>query len=452
MERLMKLYMKEVVTRHGVPVSIISDRDGRFTSLFWLLFIRDGWLDKVIVKSFNLELEVVRFGKRGKLNPRVFVLTKVSTSPRVSSYLVKAYQIYLCCCKDWKLLFFDVAASFDSAVHRVHAVSFDAAVASTVSAACIVAAGSIVAAGFMMLLLTLLLLLLNPLASNTPETSYSVATQFEGVTLCELLRRNMDIFGWKPEDMTGVPRHLAKHHLNVPEGCLPVRQKKRSQAPERNKGIQDKVAKLVDVGIMKEVHYHSWLSNPIMVKKHDDNWRMCVDFKDLNKACPKDGYPLPEIDWKVESLCEYPFKCFLDAYKGYHLIKMAKEDEEKMAFITSQGIFCYSKMPFGLKNAGATYQRFVDKAFQKQIGRNLEVYVDDLLIKSRTEQEIMWGIKETFRTLREINMKLNPKKCTFGVEEGMFLGYIVDTKGIKVFPDKVEAVLCNTPKLGHSGI
>ncbi|GJV34730.1 reverse transcriptase domain-containing protein [Tanacetum coccineum] len=110
---------------------------------------------------------------------------------------------------------------------------------------------------------------------------------------------------------------------------------------------------------------------------------------------------------------------------------MAKEDEEKTSFITSQGIFHYSKMPFGLKYAKATYQRLVDKAFQKQIGRNLEVYVDNLVIKSRTEHEILRDIKETFKTLREINMKLNPKKCTFGIEEGMFLGYKVNTKGIK---------------------
>ncbi|GJV08897.1 reverse transcriptase domain-containing protein [Tanacetum coccineum] len=178
-----------------------------------------------------------------------------------------------------------------------------------------------------------------------------------------------------------------------------------------------------------------------MVKKHDGSWRMCVDFKDLNKACPQDGYPLPEIDWKVESLCGYPFKCFLDAYKGYHQIKMAEEDEEKTAFITSQGIFCYTKMPFGLKNAGATYQRLVDRAFQKQIGRNLEVYVDDLVIKSHTEEEIIRDIEETFKTLRQINMKLNPKKCTFGMQEGMFLGYKVNAEGLKVCPDKADAVL-----------
>ncbi|GJV82725.1 reverse transcriptase domain-containing protein [Tanacetum coccineum] len=115
---------------------------------------------------------------------------------------------------------------------------------------------------------------------------------------------------------------------------------------------------------------------------------------------------------------------------------MSKEDKEKTAFITSQGIFCYTKMPFGLRNAGETYQRLVDKAFHKQIGRNLEVYVDDLVIKSRMEDEIIRDIEETFKTLREINMKLNPKKCTFRVEEGMFLGYKVNAKGLKVCPDK----------------
>nr|GFA29815.1 reverse transcriptase domain-containing protein [Tanacetum cinerariifolium] len=168
---------------------------------------------------------------------------------------------------------------------------------------------------------------------------------------------------------------------------------------------------------------------------------MCVDFKDLNKACPKDGYSLPEIDWKVESLCGYPYKCFLDAYKGYHQIKMVEEDKEKTAFITSQGIFCYSKMPFGLKNARAAYQRLVDKAFQKQIGRNMEVYEDDLVIKSRTGKEVIRDTKETFKTLRKINMKSNPKKCAFGMRECTFLGYKVDVDGLRVSPDKVKVVI-----------
>ncbi|GJS18708.1 hypothetical protein Tco_0413180 [Tanacetum coccineum] len=117
-----------------------------------------------------------------------------------------------------------------------------------------------------------------------------------------LLQQNLDVFALKPVDMTGVLRHITEYRLNVWKGCSPVRQKKRGQAADRNQAIQEEVEKLVEAGIIKEVHYHDWLSNPVMVKKHDNSWRMCVDFKDLNKACPKDDYPLLEIDWKVEPL------------------------------------------------------------------------------------------------------------------------------------------------------
>ncbi|GKC42070.1 reverse transcriptase domain-containing protein [Tanacetum coccineum] len=274
------------------------------------------------------------------------------------------------------------------------------------------------------------------------EISIGGALSAKGRTeLCTLLKGNLDIFAWQPSDMTGVPRSIAEHKLNIREGYPPIRQKKRGQDPERAKAIQAEVQKLVEARIMREVYYHDWLSNPVMVKKHDGSWRMCVDFTDLNKACPQDCYPLPEIDWKVESLCGYPFKCFLDAYKGYHQIQMAEADEEKTAFHTPQGVYCYTKMPFGLKNAGATYQRLVDKAFDKQVGQNLEAYVDDLVIKSHTEAEIFRDIEETFRTLRKINMKLNPKKCTFEAVEGMFLGYVVGPEGIKPCPEKIDAVL-----------
>ncbi|GKB12079.1 reverse transcriptase domain-containing protein [Tanacetum coccineum] len=173
--------------------------------------------------------------------------------------------------------------------------------------------------------------------------------------------------------MTGVSRSVAEHRLNIQEGHSPVRQKKRGQAPERPKAIQAEVNKLVEAGITREVYYHDWLSNPVMVKKHDGSWRMCVDFTDLNKACLQDCYPLPEIDWK-----------------------MAESKEQKTAFHTSHGVYCYTKMPFSLKNAGATY--LVDKAFDNQVGRNIEVYIDDLVIKSHTETKILRDIDETFRT------------------------------------------------------
>nr|GEW67712.1 reverse transcriptase domain-containing protein [Tanacetum cinerariifolium] len=196
--------------------------------------------------------------------------------------------------------------------------------------------------------------------------------------LCSILKKNLDIFAWQPSDMTGVPRSVVEHQLNIREGYSPVWQKKRGQAPERAKAIQAEVQKLVEAGIMREVYYHDWLSNPIMVKKHDGSWRI-----------------------------DNPFKCFLDAYKGYHQIQLAEADEEKTALHIRQGVYCYTKMPFGLKNAGATYQRLMDKVFEGQIRRNIEVYVADLVVKSWTEAKMMRDIEETFRTLRKFTASNN---------------------------------------------
>ncbi|GJX88251.1 hypothetical protein Tco_0340265 [Tanacetum coccineum] len=150
-------------------------------------------------------------------------------------------------------------------------------------------------------------------------------------------------------------------------------------------------------GIVRPVKYLTWISNPVLVKKVNGSWRMCINFKNINSACPKDYYLFPEINGKIESVVGFPLKCFLYAYKGYHQVQMAEEDEEKITFYTSQGIYCYTKMPFGLKNAGATYQR-------------------------------------------RMNMKLNPKKCSFGVEEGKFLGYMVTSEGIRANPAKTKDI------------
>ncbi|GJR16193.1 reverse transcriptase domain-containing protein [Tanacetum coccineum] len=275
--------------------------------------------------------------------------------------------------------------------------------------------------------------------------------------LCDLLRLSLYVFAWKPADMTGVPRYIAEHMLNVREGCSPVREKKRSQAPERNKAIQEEVEKLAPfLNVqMTSVHISSGLVLHQMTSDHNrselgilvhSNETCQFNHKvvrlGINPMIQPEPEDLPKDNPKLEiAVLRYPFKCFLDAYKGYHQIKIAKEDEEKKRSLQAKGVFCYSKMPFGLKNAGATYQRLVDKAFQNQIGRNLEVYMEDLVIKSRTEHEIIKDMEETFKTLREINMKLNLKKCTFGIEEGMFLGYKVNTEGIMVRPDKVGAVL-----------
>ena len=132
---------------------------------------------------------------------------------------------------------------------------------------------------------------------------------------------------------------------------------------------------------------------------------------------------------------------FINAFSGYNQIKMAEKDQEKTAFITSQGLYCYKVMPIGLKNAGATYQRLVNKMFCKQIVRNMEVYVDDMLVKSKEEFAYLDDLKETFATLRKYKMKLNPSKCAFGVASGKFLGFMVSQRGIEANLEKVQAIL-----------
>ena len=182
-----------------------------------------------------------------------------------------------------------------------------------------------------------------------------------------------------------------------------------------------------------------------MVRKANGKWRMCVDFTDLNKACPKGSYPLPRIDQLVDSTAGHKLLSFMDTFSRYNQIRMDETDQEKTSFVTSQGLFCYKVMPFGLKNAGATYQRLVNHMFCPQIGRNVEVYVDDILVKSQNEEIHLNDLQETFDTLRQYNMKLNPSKCAFGVSSGKFLGFMVSHRGIEANPNKIQAILDMKP-------
>ncbi|XP_076905562.1 uncharacterized protein LOC143561329 [Bidens hawaiensis] len=163
-------------------------------------------------------------------------------------------------------------------------------------------------------------------------------------------------------------------------------------------------------------------------------------FQGFKQGVPKILLPFTRNRSKSHAVAPFRFKCFLDAYKGYHQICMAAGDEDKTAFCTYQGTFCYKMMPFGLKNTGATYQRMMDEASKEQIGHNLEVYMEDLVIKSVEDDHMLRDIEETFNTLIKINMKLNPSKCSFGMEEDKFLGVLVTSVGFKANPYNVQAI------------
>ena len=245
--------------------------------------------------------------------------------------------------------------------------------------------------------------------------------------------------------MPGIDPNVITYRLNVCPSSKPVQQKKRVFAPERDNAIKDEVQKLMAAKFIREVYYPDWLANVVMVKKANDKWRMCIDFTDLNKACPKDSYPLPRIDQLVDSTVGHKLLSFMDAFLGYNQIRMDKVDQEKTSFVTSQGLFCYEVMPFGLKNAGATYQRLVNHMFRPQIRRNVEVYVDDMLVKILDECKHLDDLQETFNALRRYNMKLNPSKCAFGVASRKFLGFMVSHRGIEANPKKIKAILDMKP-------
>ena len=178
------------------------------------------------------------------------------------------------------------------------------------------------------------------------------------------------------------------------------------------------------------------LVNVVMVKKTNGKWRMCVDFTDLNKACPKDSYPLPRIDLLMDSTTGHQLLSFMDAFSKHNQIRLDETDQEKTSFVTSQGLFYYKVMPFELKNIGVAYQRLVNKMFIQQIGQNVKVYVDDMLVKSAKESSHLDGLQETFETLRLYDMKLNPSKCMFRVSSRKFLGFMVSQQGVEVNPTK----------------
>jgi ribonuclease HI len=172
---------------------------------------------------------------------------------------------------------------------------------------------------------------------------------------------------------------------------------------------------------------------------------MCIDFIDLNKACPKDEFPLPRIDSLVDAAASSELMSLLDCYSGYHQIWMKKEDEPKTSFITPSGTYFYLRMPEGLKNAGGSFSRMTAKVLHSQIGRNVLTYVDDIIVKSTKQENHIADLQETFANFRQAGLKLNPDKCVFGVKNGKFLGCLVQTKGIKANQNTIEAILQMEP-------
>ena len=256
-----------------------------------------------------------------------------------------------------------------------------------------------------------------------------------------MISRHLDAFAWSATDMPGIDPDFLCHRLTMDTKVRPMWQRRRKFNEERCLVIKEETQKLLNVGHIREIQYPEWLANVVLVKKANGKWRMCVDFTDLNKACPKDSYPLPSIDALVDSASGCKMLSFLDAFSGYNQIKMHPRDESKTTFMTEKCSYCYKVMSFGLKNASATYQRLMDKVLAPMLGRNVQAYVDDMVVTSHERGQHAADLEELFATISKYHLKLNPEKCVFGVEAGKFLDFMLIERGIEANPNKCAAII-----------
>ena len=237
---------------------------------------------------------------------------------------------------------------------------------------------------------------------DDPKKFFQIGSQLpqqEREELIEFLKQNIDVFAQNTYEAPGVDPEFICHNLNVNPLVAPKKQPPRRPSKEHAKAVREEVVRLKQAEAIKKVFYLEWVANTVVVKKKSGKWRVCVDFTDLNKACPKDPFPIPKIDRLVDTTVSHPRMSFLDAFQGYHQIPLALDDQEKTAFVTHIRNYHYKVMPFGLKNVGSTYQRMMTRMLEPLLGKNIEIYIDDMVVKSKMVSEHLGDLQIIFEVL-----------------------------------------------------
>jgi hypothetical protein len=287
-----------------------------------------------------------------------------------------------------------------------------------------------------------------PLDQAMPKQTVIISedlTSQDEERLISCLSRNKDVFAWSALDLVGVSRTIIEHSLGINPSVWPKKQRLCKMSDEKTEAAKAEVHRLLEANFIEPVAYPTWLANIVMVQKKSGKWRMCIDFTSLNKACPKDNFPLPRIDKIVDSAAGCEDMSLLDCFSGYHQIYMKEEDKASTSFITPFGTYCFVRMPEGLKNAGSTFSRLTKTVLESQIGRNIFTYVDDIVVASKNKEDHLADLAETFANMREARLRLNPEKCVFGVRQGKILGYMVSHHGIEANPTKIQAIINMMP-------
>jgi hypothetical protein len=245
--------------------------------------------------------------------------------------------------------------------------------------------------------------------------------------------------------LVGVSCTIIEHGLGIDPSVLPKKQRLRKMSNEKTEAAKAEVHRLLEANFIEPIAYPTWLANVVMVQKKSGKWRMCIDFTSLNKACPKDNFPLPRIDKIVDSATGCEVMSLLDCFSGYHQIYMKEEDKANTSFITPFDTYCFIRMPEGLKNVGSTFSRLTKRVLESQVDRNIFTYVDDIVVTSKNKEDHLTDLTTTFANMRDARLRLNPEKCVFGVCQGKILGYLVSHRGIEANLTKIQAIINMAP-------
>jgi len=255
-----------------------------------------------------------------------------------------------------------------------------------------------------------------------------------------LFQEFRDMFAWSYEEMPGIDPAIVVHEIKTYPDAKPIRQRLRQIHPRKAAEIKAEVEKLLKVGFIYPIPLTDWVSNIVPVNKKQGTIRICVDYRDINRACPKDNYPTPYMDQIIDDCASSEIFSFMDGFFGYNQINILPADQPKMAFICPWGTFAYYKLPFGLKNAGATFQRAMSYAFH-DIKHIVQLYLDDLPTHSLRRADHLVHLRAIFMRCKHYRIRLNPHKCVLCIETGRLLGFVVSKAGIRVDPSKVKAII-----------
>lgn len=306
--------------------------------------------------------------------------------------------------------------------------------------------------------------------TESPVIISDKLSEEETKKLISVLEKHRSVFGYSLQDLKGISPTLCTHRIPLDPESTPSREPQRRLNNAMREVVKKEVLKLLHSGIIYPVPHSEWVSpvqvvpkkGGMTVVKNDKNelipqrtvtgWRMCIDYRKLNKATKKDHFPLPFIDEMLERLANHSFFCFLDGYSGYHQIPIHPDDQSKTTFTCPYGTYAYRRMSFGLCNAPASFQRCMMSIFSDMIEEIMEVFMDDFSVYGKTFDHCLENLDRVLTRCQEKDLVLNWEKCHFMVREGIVLGHLVSERGIEVDKAKIEVIEQLPPPINVKGI